>query len=512
MLTLGTSDTGGVVERRGLLRIGALVTAFTGASAISMGAAPAAQAETSAQLPDLSATYEVKEKAAVGLLFAGLASSSVTACNIVFTGSSTTAGSNATAESRRYVNVLTASIQAAFPAPGGTEAGVVVHSEALWGTPSTEPGVHGYNAAQGGTTSETYMSDTEAERIMSLSPAMVLHMIGSNDYASSLPPATYKAAVLGRVNKLVALSKKPFMQILVHSYHRFDVTGAYPWSDYGDALREISATSENIMFVDLSGFYTAANIPGDDPYGLIDTDLVHQTDSGHRMMADLLSRALRIPPAKMATITAVPAAVSTAIPMAAPTLVNSRITSDTFSGPGTADIGGRTFDAMLGGTSRTWAKDGANQVAVVANAIARGAGPLNNFSANIPEQTMNMEISFTLTAVPVGDNLLVDIHRQRPVVAGSPDTYRMLVGMGGALSIARRLGGAQTTLVSGATAAVQDRLAFRCYKGSLEVRKNGVLVLTATDSSITAPGHVGISGTTALRTFGLDDLAIDAVT
>ncbi|KIS26187.1 hypothetical protein TV39_16145 [Arthrobacter sp. SPG23] len=508
---------------------------MTGASAISIAGAPAAEAETSdalaaatyvpkaekgqafgvatlddhakvpsAQLPDLSATYEVKENAAVGLLFAGLASSSVTACNIVFTGSSTTAGNNATAESRRYVNILTAAIQAAFPAPGGTEAGVVVHTEALWGTPSAAPGVHSYNGAQGGTSSETYMSDTEAERIMSLSPAMVLHMIGSNDYASNLPPTTYKAAVLGRVSKLAALSEKPFVQILVHSYHRFDVTGTYLWSDYGDALRDIAATSENIMFVDLSGFYTAANIPGDDPYGLIDTDLVHQTDSGHRMMADLLTRALRIPPAKMAT--------SAAVPMAVPTVVNSRITSDTFSGPDEADIGGRAADAMLGGATRTWAKDGANQVAVVANAIARGAGPLSNFSVNIPEQTMNMEISFTLTSVPVGDNLLVDIHRQRPTVAGSPDTYRMVVGIGGALSIARRLSGAQTTLATGATAAAQDRVAFRCYKGSLEVRKNGVLVLVATDTAIQTIGHVGISGTTALRTFGLDDLAVDAVT
>lgn len=451
---------------------------------------------------DLSASYEAKEKAAIGRLFAALNSSSVTACNLVFTGSSSTAGAWATTEARRYVNLLVSQIQSAYPAPGGVEAVTVAHTESVWGTISTTPGVHGYNGGQGGTTSATYMNDTEAVAIMSVNPAMVMHMIGSNDYGESMAPAVYKTNVQGRVDKLFSLATKPLVQVLVHTYHRWDIAGTVDGSLYGKALKEIATATDNVIYIDLASLFATVDVPGSDPYGVIDADNVHPNDSGHRMIADLLARALRIPPAKIPT-----ALTDTA------TRVTARLTSDTFSGADAADINGRAFDLLIGGTAKTWAADITNQVAIGSTKLVRGApGTLNNFTANVAETTMNIEISFTLTTVPTGDNLLVDIHRQLSTVAGTPNTYRMLVASGGALSIAKRIGGAQTVLATGPTAVIGDRLAFSYNKGTLEVRRNGTLAITTTNSEITATGFIGISGTAALTAFGMDDLAIEAVT
>lgn len=236
---------------------------------------------------------------ALGILWAGLATRIAMPCRLVFVGSSTTAGNNATAPANRYVNLLMGMIQAAYPSGLGTEASVLASASADFGTLSSALGVHGYNGGEGGTTSATYLTAAERTKIAALDPRMVQHMVGSNDFRNGVPVATYKANVLAAITDLKSKIAGPCVHVLVQPYQRFDsaalAAAVAPWSDYGKALADIAAADpNNVAYIDLSAAYAVVGIPGADPLDLIDTDGVHQTDAGHALMADLLRSGLGV--------------------------------------------------------------------------------------------------------------------------------------------------------------------------------------------------------------------------
>jgi hypothetical protein len=96
--------------------------------------------------------------------------------------------------------------------------------------------------------------------------------------------------VLTVVNDLKSKIAGPCVQVIVHSYARPDVTSpTYAWSLYGAALKQIAdADPDNVAFLDISEPYRVSGIAGTDALNLIDTDLLHQTDDGHALMADLI--------------------------------------------------------------------------------------------------------------------------------------------------------------------------------------------------------------------------------
>lgn len=214
---------------------------------------------------------------------------------LVYCGSSTTAGSNATAEARRYVNLLTAALQAAFPLRTGAVSPAMRTLSQAAGA-SLTAGVQGVNAGVGGTTASNYLTSTTRGQIAGLAPTMILHMVGSNDYASKIAVATYKANVRTQIDALDSAISTPHVHVLVQPYERGDVTNpAAPWSAYGTALRELAdADLARRLYLDISEPYTAAGVPSPDPLDLLDTDLVHQTDAGHAAMAELLRDALGV--------------------------------------------------------------------------------------------------------------------------------------------------------------------------------------------------------------------------
>jgi lysophospholipase L1-like esterase len=226
----------------------------------------------------------------LGKMRAGLAARQTFPFRIVFAGSSTTAGSNATTTANRYVNRLVTMMQSAYPALSGSETAVVNSTTATLGALSSAGGVHGYNVGESSTTSATYLDATERTNVGAANPRVVLHMIGANDYGNNLDPAVFKANVLTVVNDLKSKIAGPGVQILVHTYARPDVTSpTYNWSLYGAALKQIAdADPDNVAFIDISEAYRVSNIAGTDPLNLIDTDLLHQTDEGHALMADLI--------------------------------------------------------------------------------------------------------------------------------------------------------------------------------------------------------------------------------
>lgn len=234
------------------------------------------------------------EPPAIDLFKVSLSTRDSGARPIVYCGSSTTVGNSATTASRRFVNILTGMLQAAYPLrTGGASPAMQTLSEAVGDT--LPVGVQGINAGVGGTTASNYLTSTTMAQIGDLNPCAVMHMIGSNDYAADVNPTTYKSNVLAKLNTLDTEIGVPHVHILVHSYQRMDGANTYAWSAYGTALRELAEAAPNTrMFIDLSAAYAAAGVPGSDPYDLVTTDLIHQGDAGHAVMADLLRAALGI--------------------------------------------------------------------------------------------------------------------------------------------------------------------------------------------------------------------------
>lgn len=161
-----------------------------------------------------------------------------------------------------------------------------------------DPGVHAYNGGQSGATSATYADATRISLVIAKAPLVVLHMIGSNDYRESVRVGDYKANIVTCINRIKRGHTAPHVHVLVHSYQRTDFDAAWaiaPWSEYGNALREIAEEApDTVAFLDLSKSYALAGVPGADPLEFVSSDRVHQTPAGHEFMADQLRLKLNI--------------------------------------------------------------------------------------------------------------------------------------------------------------------------------------------------------------------------
>jgi lysophospholipase L1-like esterase len=231
----------------------------------------------------MATSAAIDRKGAFGPLRARLANRTSSAVTIVFAGSSTTAGHTTTA-ANRWVNLL---------ATQATTNPVRTLSEATAASP-LPAGIHVVNIGINGATSGDYI--TSAAATGALTPALVVHMIGSNDFAANTPPATVAAQISQRIGWIDAGSSKPVGHLLVHSFERYDsTTHTYPWAEYAKELRAIPAVSGNVTVVDISDQFRAVGIPSTDPLALMMSDKIHLNDAGHRMLANIMGGILALP-------------------------------------------------------------------------------------------------------------------------------------------------------------------------------------------------------------------------
>jgi lysophospholipase L1-like esterase len=295
------------------------------------------------------------------ILDGALTARKTTPARIVFAGSSTTAGSNASAPAKRWVNTFMTFLQTAYPSGAASEPPTVADVNGAFGTITPLPGVQGFNIGQSSTTAATFLTDAESQILTSLDPSVIFYMVGSNDFGTNVPISTFTTNLQNRINYNKArLLNRPCAHILVGAYERWDVTGTTPWAQYGGAMQAIAdASPSDTLCVDLNSRYVAYNIPGakglpggagapgTDPNGLISSDKIHQNDTGHEQMARWIYQdVMGVPPLNPGTTT--PPGTGTASPV-----------TDNFARTSTNTLGaavtGQTWSINTGST---WATDG----------------------------------------------------------------------------------------------------------------------------------------------------------
>lgn len=215
---------------------------------------------------------------------------------VVTLGSSTTWGASATQRENEWTSIMLRLLQTAYPGVPGSEAAPKKFSESI--TTVKLPGVQLFNGAVSGTTSANYFSATSMLGINGVSPALVIHMIGSNDSVPGglyVDPDTYKTNVENAITTIDAArnaANRPVSHVLAHTFRRWQVTPA-DWAVYGQKLREIAEARPNVYFVDVSTQFEIMDLYGGNPFNVMSPDTVHMTDDGHRMMADTLFREIR---------------------------------------------------------------------------------------------------------------------------------------------------------------------------------------------------------------------------
>lgn len=346
-----------------------LATLAAEAQAAAAAAQSAADTKLSADSFDARVAGEVQDAltpSPLGLMWAGLATRNASPVPIVFAGSSTIAGTGASAPDRSFMAVFTATLQGAYPLRSGVAQPAFKTLAAI--TLPLAAGIQGVNAGVNGTTSANFLTPTTRTQIGALSPRMVVIQVGANDYQGGVAPGTYRTNVESQIAGLRTAIAAPCLFVLVHQYRRGDTPApAYAWELYGAALREIAEAAADVVFVNAQPYFDQVGVPTSDPFHLI-ADTVHPNDAGHAVLADVLTRSLGVP--------LVIAKDAVAPPVGAMTVV-----SDAF---------GRA-DGPLGNaeTGQAWTTVGSN---VIAGGKATGTG-----TATVATDLRDLDVQADLT-------------------------------------------------------------------------------------------------------------------
>ena len=204
---------------------------------------------------------------------------------IVFAGSSTIQGHQATSDDRRPVQRISSYLTARAASAAVRAASV---------TPAD--GVQVWAWGVGGKTSANYLTSEHYAAVGSIKPVLMVHVVGSNDWSGSRTPAQYDASMRAHLDALKTASPNTVHLLIGQHQRNSPASGSHPWEDYTDVLRTLAEEDpERIEFLDLWDRYAAIGIPGSDPWGWLHSDGVHLVDHSYRVLADWLAEHLGIP-------------------------------------------------------------------------------------------------------------------------------------------------------------------------------------------------------------------------
>ncbi len=356
---------------------------------------------------------------------------------VVCCGDSWTFGTGSSGGNNNWIGRLHARLANYFFLDSGQTQGAVayVNNPGAGGN-----GIRIVGNGHSGATTATYLPAQEIIDLLKMQPAMVIHAIGLNDQAQSFTKATYKANLSAAVNAIRAQSTAPVVQFLVRNPELKRSTQAYPWSDYGDAMLEIVATSPgDLAYVDLTPSFEQAQIRSNDPLALMQTDGGHPNDAGHAFIAELLFGAIRssltlgLAPTPSPSLD-LPANYATAVPtISGTTTVGQTLTASTGSWTATPDSytyqwrrAGVDISSATSATYLLAAADAGNAISVAVSSVKSGYASRTAVSAASASVAASGSSSFTTTGTPtisgtptVGQTLTANPGTWAP----TPDSY-----------------------------------------------------------------------------------------
>jgi hypothetical protein len=383
-------------------------------------------------------------KYAIGRIRGGMRTRDQKPVVFIFDGSSTTAGTNASSVSNRFVNKLATLTQTAYPQSAGTTPEPVRSlSQAVSAKPLVA-GVQFINNGLVGSTSADFISSADMATYAALNPSgltVIHHMVGLSDWSSGVAVATFKTNLAAKVNQIkAAFGSQQLVQVIATSYGRPDSTATNTvvaqWTDYMAAMKEISdADYTNVSFIDVSSTFYASGVPGADPFDLVDSDNVALNDRGHDLMTDLLREGLRIPLVASGTPTpgsSTPTPTPSLANTTAPTITGnaaqgSQLTASSGSWNVTPSSytyqwrsGGVAVSGATSATFNTRSADIGKAMSVVVTAALDGYNSASSTSNTI-----------TVTEAPA----TTLINSSPPVISGTPQVGNTLSASNGAWNV-----------------------------------------------------------------------------
>jgi lysophospholipase L1-like esterase len=154
-------------------------------------------------------------------------------------------------------------------------------------------GVRVWNAGTPAVISAVWVSGAAAaashwRRAGSLDPALMVMIVGSNDHATQIDPATFKANIGSAIRYARLASRSPLPVLLVLPYLRPGLgLGTYSFASYGQRLAELAAELPDVDYLDVSPHWPVDE--ASDVDHLFNADGVHPSDAGHAWMAELIA-------------------------------------------------------------------------------------------------------------------------------------------------------------------------------------------------------------------------------
>lgn len=432
---------------------------------------------------------------ALGLFHGAMACRNFRSVFVAFVGSSTVAGTHLNPPSR-WPDKLMKSIHEAYPLTSG-----VMHpptKRTFTGVPNHSEGIFGGNFGVPGATAVNYITDESRATLIAMKPAVMFHSVGLNEWRGGTSTSTYKANLISQLDQLDAATttRAPILHILIHAHERGDNVPAtrVPWATYGQAMQEIAdARPNNVAFINLRVFFDKIGLPHNDMFGLMESDIIHLTGGGFSMFADIIATYLGLTPA----------------PSLIPDPGNTRLTSDDFTDDGPLD--GRVSNAALGGSPRGWlSSTDPNGFSVVNNALVP-SGSSAKFSGFIVSG-YGEQASLLIRAAPTAGLLCLDMSRNSREVSNTPDTYRIEFSPD-TVRLLKRVNSVTTELYDatfdgGVVGAVYT---IRYLFSVISIHRNGVMLASFTDTSISPNGYAGLSRSNTLAGGLYDRFTLDVL-
>lgn len=259
---------------------------------VSPGSAGAVEAVPAAATPTVCDLAPLPSSPALTTLRSRIASAATERVRLLALGSSTTYGMDLDSPSERWPDRFMQGL-----ADRGVNASPVSLGQFDTALFSQAAGAVMVDGAVPGALAETSLVEALpgllASELSGNGPTIVLHMIGANDYWLQDSPVVFGAALSATAAALDVQPVRP-IQVFISTYRDPATTDPrIPWSAYSDQMRAVAAQDpSHRIFLDLAPWFDAAEVPGADPEGLLDSGGVHPSVAGQQALADLILRAL----------------------------------------------------------------------------------------------------------------------------------------------------------------------------------------------------------------------------